>query len=181
MGRTSPEIKIREAAEYALSHQIPPEALEAYRAHFNNALRRGIGFELSFADWWTWWKTDDRWSMRGVGQGRFVMARRGDVGPYALDNIYCTTQQQHIRDIDPARLSASQRAVWEAKTPEERADWHLAVRGDGHPKSKSVLTPLGRFGSAALAAEAHGFTRQHAARLAKTNAAGWSYEASESG
>src|SRR3954467_5029195 len=35
---------------------------------------------------------------------------------------------------------------------------HLQVRGDGHSVSKAVITPKGRFGSAALAAEAHGIS-----------------------
>jgi hypothetical protein len=36
---------------------------------------------------------------------------------------------------------------------------HLKVRGDGHPRSMAVVTSLGRFGSIALASEAHGITR----------------------
>lgn len=53
---------------------------------------------------------------------------------------------------------------------------HLRVRGDGHPKSKAVITPKGRFGSAALAADAYDIGRRTACYRAKYQMQGWRYE-----
>jgi hypothetical protein len=55
---------------------------------------------------------------------------------------------------------------------------HLTQRGDDHPRSRAVITPAGRFGSAALAAKHYGVTRQHAARLAREGRE-WRYETAE--
>ena len=45
-----------------------------------------------------------------------------------------------------------------------------------HPCSRAVITPKGRYASAALAAAAHGLTRQGAAARASRGAKGWRYE-----
>ena len=44
-----------------------------------------------------------------------------------------------------------------------------------HPRARPVLTPSGRFASAALAAEAHGLTRQVASHRARHGVNGWRY------
>jgi hypothetical protein len=51
---------------------------------------------------------------------------------------------------------------------------HLAA-GPAHPSSKAVITPRGTFGSATLAAQAYGFTRQRAGQLARAGRDGWRY------
>ena len=58
-----------------------------YKVHRHNAARRGIEFSLSFAQWWGIWKRSGRWNERGRGRGRYVMARKGDAGPYAVGNV----------------------------------------------------------------------------------------------
>ena len=88
------------------------------------------------------------------------MARIGDRGGYEPSNVYAARPLDNARDI-PAdvravmveRASASLRLVGKPRGA------HLKVRGDGHPKSKAVITPAGRFGSIALASEAYGITR----------------------
>ena len=51
---------------------------------------------------------------------------------------------------------------------------HLAVRGDGHPRSRAVIAPDGtRYGSAALAADAAGITRAGMALRIGAGRAGW--------
>ena len=49
---------------------------------------------------------------------------------------------------------------------------HLTDRAK-HPRAQAIQTPKGEFPSASLAAEAHGITRQHAARLARIGKDGW--------
>jgi len=122
-----------------------------------------------------WWQVDRRWHHRGIGANKLVMARFGDRGPYSPDNVQCITHSKNIADIDRTHMGEKIRRAWEAKAPEERARHHLCRRGDGHPKSKPVITPKGRFGSMALAAEAFGITR--AGGFYKVKRGEWHYEA----
>lgn len=161
-----------------LATHIPPEAVKAYKVHRSNAKQRGIDFQFSLQEWWDWWLIDSRWETRGVGAGRLVMARFGDTGPYAIDNVYCTTHEQNLKDIDPARRVEAMVAR-HAQRKLEGIPHHLEVRGDQHPKSKAIITPIGRFGSAALAAEAYGITRQRAAQKARWKQDSWRYESDE--
>jgi hypothetical protein len=79
---------------------LPPEhypkrALAAFRTQLGNARSRGIPFEFSLQDWWAWWQTDNRWLSRGKGKFDLCMARINDVGPYSIENVYCTTNSQN--------------------------------------------------------------------------------------
>lgn len=161
---------------------IPWIAYEAYRIQYHNAKRRDLLFLFDLQDWWAWWQEESelggpRWTWRGLKGDGLVMCRQGDQGPYSRENVYCARTSKNIRDTDWTSASEKHLARWAAKTPEERAQHHLAVRGDGHPKSKAVITPKGRFGSIALAGEAYGKTRQWAAHKVRDGAPGWSYEA----
>lgn len=51
---------------------------------------------------------------------------------------------------------------------------HLRDR-DTHPRAKRVITPLGEFPSAALAAEAHGMSVRKAQKTAVAGVGGWRY------
>lgn len=145
----------------------------AFRAHRDNARARGIAFQFTFAEWLAWWETDGRLANRGRGRDNFVMARKGDAGPYSPGNVYCATQAQNIADVPSAvRREARRRA--EATG---RLSPHLRQRGHGHPRSLAVITPAGRFGSAALAADHYRITRQAAARCAREGRNGWRYVA----
>jgi hypothetical protein len=97
------------------------------------------------------------------------MARFGDVGPYSPENVYCTTQSGNIKDFPPSRRA---QAIVKRGPP---MTWK-GIRGDAHPKSRAVITPDGRFGSAALAAEHFGITRQAIAGRANKRLAGWRWE-----
>jgi hypothetical protein len=147
----------------------PPEAVRAFQSQRTIARRRGIPFLFSFTEWWKWWQTDNRWANRGVGKGKFVMARKGDKGPYSPGNVYCTTHEQNGRDIASETQSRSAKSAWINGT----ANTPLMLRGAGNPSSRPVKTPDGIFDSATLAAEHYGFTRQYAAYLANTERHRW--------
>lgn len=68
----------------------------SYRSHQKGAAERGIGFELDFFEWWSLWQ--DLYHLRGTGDNKYCMARFGDVGPYAVGNVYITTNQKNRRD-----------------------------------------------------------------------------------
>lgn len=167
---------IVEARRLLARGNFPEEVCAAYISHCHSAKRRGIAFEFTPIDWWLWWILRCHWSRRGVGAGKMVMARFGDTGPYVWENVHCITHEQNIRDVDQARKGISIRKHWKAKTPEQRAEWHLAVRGDMHPRSRAVLGPYGRFGSTRLAGEAVGRSAAWVQGRALKEQEGWRYE-----
>lgn len=62
------------------------------------AKRRGIPFLLTFNKWLKVWKDSGHFHQRGKRPGQYVMARRDDVGPYTVGNVYVTTIEQNTRD-----------------------------------------------------------------------------------
>lgn len=78
-------------------------AIYAFRQQRQSAKRRGIGWQLTLWQWWTVWQESGHWSQRGRGQG-YVMSRVGDVGPYALGNIFI---QPAIHNNSETRLKQS--------------------------------------------------------------------------
>lgn len=59
--------------------------LRAYHVQKCRAKYRGIGWELTFHQWLTWWGDDIH--RRGTGSDQLQMQRVADTGPYRLDNI----------------------------------------------------------------------------------------------
>lgn len=62
----------------------------AYSMQRRNARDRGIGWELNLWQWWSIWQQSGKWAQRGRGQG-YMMCRKGDLGPYAIDNVFIAT------------------------------------------------------------------------------------------
>ena len=154
-----------EADRYA----IPAWLRLRWAQHRQSARQRGIRFDFPLLRWSLWWREEllkaGPGARRGSRRGEYVMARIGDAGAYEVGNVYLSTVEDNSR---AAHLGKPERAG-------SRTGAHLAVRGDHHPRSRAVLTPLGRFGSAALAAEAHGITPQGASRKARERRDGWRY------
>jgi hypothetical protein len=70
-------------------------ALVRFRQHRSNAKRRGIGFFLTFDQWWTIWKKSGMYEHRG--RGGFVMARFDDDGAYEVDNVEIISASENFR------------------------------------------------------------------------------------
>jgi hypothetical protein len=86
---------IDDILKWASDHKLR-DPLIAYAEQRANALRREVPFLLSFSEWWHFWK--DHYPRRGAREQDFCMARKGDQGPYALDNVYLATTAQNRRD-----------------------------------------------------------------------------------
>lgn len=71
--------------------------LRAWSNQRNNAIRRGIGWELNVWQWWTVWQQSGHWEHRGRGQG-YVMCRKGDDGPYAIGNVFIASAAQNSHE-----------------------------------------------------------------------------------
>lgn len=79
-----------------------------YMKQASNVKFRRIGWHISFPEWVTLWRDSGHFHERGRGTG-YVMARRGDVGPYAIGNVYITHSTDNTRDghkFRRARLAA---------------------------------------------------------------------------
>lgn len=72
-------------------------ACMAYLQQQKHAGNRGIDFLMTFPEWWSIWQESGRWNERGRGNG-YVMARKGDIGPYAVGNVFICTASQNSKD-----------------------------------------------------------------------------------
>lgn len=69
-----------------------------YKQHKNRAKDRGIGFLLTFEQWWSIWKKSGKWELRGNLPGQYAMCRLDDEGPYADGNVYIGEVAQNVSD-----------------------------------------------------------------------------------
>lgn len=59
---------------------------------------RDISWEMTFPQWVQVWKDSGKLSERGLWSAGYCMARKGDVGPYAVGNVYITTLASNSAD-----------------------------------------------------------------------------------
>jgi hypothetical protein len=144
----------------------------AYSIQKRSAKQRGIEWRFTFQEWWAWWQVDKRWANRGLGKGKFVMARTGDAGPYSPENVYCATFEQNSRDVSFETRSITNKAGWARGRARNSP---LFNKGAGHPVSIPIETPAGRFANATEAAEHFGITRQGVRYRIKAGWQGWRY------
>lgn len=71
------------------------KARREYGRQRQSARHRGIGWELTFEQWWQIWQDSGRYAERGPKCNQFVMARKWDRGPYAIGNVEIQTAQQN--------------------------------------------------------------------------------------
>lgn len=90
-----------------------PDPYRAFASQANGAWLRGIGWELSFAQWWTIW--EQYYHLRGTGKNGLCMGREGDEGPYAVGNVYLTTNLGNLRDYHKSRRAAEARRLKKEK------------------------------------------------------------------
>ncbi len=154
---------------YAKRFGVGEKEYQAYRAQKNNASNRGIDFCFTVNEWAIWWRMNlPADARRGRRRGEYVMARRGDRGPYASGNVYATTPKGNMDDRPAAAKEARRHKLLGHAAP------HLKDR-ERHPRARAIITPDGPWPSAALAAEHYGITRQAAANRARHGLFGWSY------
>lgn len=87
-------------------------AYRDFRCQLQGAKRRSIKFQLSFEEWVAWWEAQlgsDWQGSRGKSKGKYVMARKGDKGPYSLSNITCILASQNVHDAQRGERSYKSR------------------------------------------------------------------------
>lgn len=73
-------------------------AKRKYNVHKQGAKRRNVGFLLTFDEWWNIWQQSGHWEERGNKKGCYCMSRYGDIGPYAIGNVFIQTCSQNVAD-----------------------------------------------------------------------------------
>ncbi len=73
--------------------------LHDYTHQKHEAIRRGIQFKLTFDEWLMIWTRSGHLEERGRKRGQFVMARKGDKGPYAVGNVKIITNGDNNREF----------------------------------------------------------------------------------
>ena len=145
---------------------------KAYTQHKSNAKARGIDFLFTFNEWKEWWIASGNWELRGRGREKYCMRRYGDVGPYSVDNVFCGTNEENVRDGNIGKTvnketrkkislsHAGKPHPWSAgkNNPMHRQECRdkisKATSGSKHYAAKTVVTPHGTWGSATEAARA---------------------------
>lgn len=72
--------------------------LNEYKVHKSNAAYRGIAFLLTYEEWFQIWQDSGHWFERGRGANKYVMARFGDIGPYAIGNVKIITGAENVSE-----------------------------------------------------------------------------------
>lgn len=115
----------REMIASGLSRERTPRG--AYLAQKRNAAVRGIGWELTFWQWWTIWQESGHWEQRGRGSG-YVMCRKGDEGPYAVGNVFIATS---IENVSTGKHKKSDLPTGVHQAPSGRFTAHRQINGQG--------------------------------------------------
>lgn len=66
---------------------MPKSIRQKFTTQRHDAKRRGVIWLLTYEEWLKIWMDSGHWHERGCKKGQYVMARYGDKGPYAVDNV----------------------------------------------------------------------------------------------
>ena len=99
------------------------------------AKQRGIGFNLSFDEWWNIWEQSGKYNQRGCRKGQYVMSRINDTGAYEVNNVFIQTcggnnSDAHKGRPKPKSKFTKQAYVW---TPERRKQFSDTLKGRKQP------------------------------------------------
>lgn len=83
----------------------------AYWSQVGNSKKRGIRFDLTFAQWFSVWQASGKLHLRGRGKGKYVMSRVSDTGGYELGNVHIQLATENSREAVE---------VWRGKTKTNR-------------------------------------------------------------
>lgn len=166
---------------------------KAYTQHKGNAKVRGVEFMLTFEQWRDWWVATGKWEQRGRGRGKYCMRRYGDVGPYSIDNVFCGTNEDNVRDGNLGKVMSQEtrQLIASANTgkahpwsvgernpmhrPEVKAKISAATSGGKHYAAKMVATPHGIWTSAVEAARCIGIPKPTVEWRCRNNHLGFAY------
>jgi hypothetical protein len=74
------------------------EAKQKYNKHKGRAKWRNIPFLFTFEEWCHMWEQSGKWELRGRTKGKYNMSRKGDIGPYSVDNVYINLHEDNAKE-----------------------------------------------------------------------------------
>ena len=102
--------------------------LKKYRIHRDGARQRGIEFLFTFEEWKAIWLESGRWVQRGGCGGKYVMARFGDKGSYAVGNVKIILFEENRAE----QVGENHPSWGKIYSPEERARISARQSGEKH-------------------------------------------------
>jgi hypothetical protein len=76
---------------------VPKDARKKFQMHRVNAKYRGVEWQFRLREWWEIWLASGKWELRG--KGGYVMCRKGDLGPYAADNVFIAHTRVNTSEV----------------------------------------------------------------------------------
>jgi len=73
----------------------------AFLKQKHHAKKRSISFLMTFEEWLQIWNESAHIDQRGRGRGKYCMARIGDAGPYAIDNVKIVLCETNLKEQIP--------------------------------------------------------------------------------
>lgn len=106
--------------EQTMKKRNSPE--DRFAQHKAQARRRGIGFSLTFTDWWALW--EPHWHLRGTGSLDMCMCRRHDKGGYEVGNVRIATNRENKHE------AAMERKVKHSQRPIRSREYRVSAIGN---------------------------------------------------
>ena len=111
-----------------------PDPYRKFVSHRNGAAKRGIGFKLTFEEWWAIWAP--QYHERGSRKGCKVMCRTHDTGAYEAGNVRIDTVRGNA--VEQRLMQRSKSAIrW---NPRSRFDRQRAI-GQALPFATRARSP----------------------------------------
>lgn len=133
-------------SEYLELRDRPDKPIAAFVDHRCNAKVRGVAWELSLTQWWSVWQQSGHWEARGRGCLFYCMSRKGDVGPYSVENVFIAKFRENS-SIHPNKKSDLPMGV---SKPSNGSRGYQARR-----RIKGKMVHLGTYASADLASASY--------------------------
>ena len=127
---------------------MKPPMWWAYYAQRNSAAKRGIPFLLTYDEWFEIWSSSGRLTERGKRRDQYCMARKGNVGPYAINNVIIITNAENTRQLAKRLLATGTHPLTQTSSREERIMWaRRAGRKSGEAWGKMTPEQRHKLGS----------------------------------
>jgi len=121
-----------------------PELL-AYTTHKHGAKARGVPFLLTFDEWCAIWRESGKFAQRGHRGDQYVMARFGDVGPYAVGNVRIITARENaLEGWTPQRHRAAKDRKLSEEARKKLADVWKGRRHSDETRQKMRIAAFKR-------------------------------------
>lgn len=107
--------------------------IKQFNWHYQDAKLRGIDFLFDYEKWLKFWEDSGYLPERGHKKGQYVMARFGDIGPYAPWNVKIVTCSENISEGLTRRPKTGQHKnkMRKPKSQEHRDKIVSRIRGKG--------------------------------------------------